>query len=87
MFQGDKTTGYLKGNILHYSFYTIDSHIKQIEYFTDISSKALYAKQYKPNFIKLYISPAAKFIESYFLKLGFLDGKYGFIICKLCLGN
>jgi glycosyltransferase involved in cell wall biosynthesis len=82
LFAGDKTTGYLKGDILHYSFYTIDSHIKQIEYFTNISSKALYAKQYKPNFVKLYLSPMATFIDGYFLKLGFLDGKYGFIICK-----
>jgi len=82
MFAGDKTTGYLKGNILHYSFYTINSHIKQIEYFTDISSKALFAKNYKPTFIKLYLSPIATFIDGYFLKLGFLDGKYGFQICK-----
>ncbi|HXB41380.1 MAG TPA: glycosyltransferase family 2 protein [Bacteroidia bacterium] len=82
MFDGDKTTGYLEGDILHYSFDTINSHIKQIEYFTDISAKALFEKGKKPNFIKLYLSPAAKFIESYFLKAGFLDGKYGYEICK-----
>jgi glycosyltransferase involved in cell wall biosynthesis len=83
LFAGDKNSGYLKGDILHYSFYTIESHIKQIEYFTDISSKALFEKKQKPLlFIKLYISPIAKFIESYFLKLGFLDGKYGYLICK-----
>src|ERR1700739_3041147 len=81
MFKGDKTTGYLKGNILHYSFYSIADHIKQIEYFTNISSKALFEKNYKPNFIKLYISPIATFIDGYILKRGFLDGKYGFIIC------
>ena len=82
LFEGDKATGYLAGNILHYSFYTIESHLKQIEYFTDISSKALFEEHYKPSFIKLYISPLAKFIESYFLKLGFLDGKNGYEICK-----
>jgi glycosyltransferase involved in cell wall biosynthesis len=82
LFEGDKTTGYLTGNILHYSFYTIESHLKQIEYFTDISAKALFEKGRKPTFLKLYISPVAKFIESYLLKLGFLDGKYGFEICK-----
>lgn len=82
MFAGDGTTGYLEGDILHYSFDSIESHIKQIEYFTDISSKALFTKGRKPNFVKLYLSPTAKFIESYFLKAGFLDGKYGFEICK-----
>jgi hypothetical protein len=82
MFAGDKTTSYLKGDILHYSYNSVNDHIKQIQYFTDIASKALFDKGYKPNFIKLYISPPAKFIESYFLKLGFLDGKHGFEICK-----
>jgi glycosyltransferase involved in cell wall biosynthesis len=32
MYQGSKT-GKLKGDILHYSYYTIDDHYKQIEYF------------------------------------------------------
>lgn len=82
LFEGDKATGYLKGDILHYSFYTTESHIKQIEYFTDISAKALLKRGRKPTLIKLYLSPVAKFLESYFLKLGFLDGKYGYIICK-----
>ena len=82
LFEGDKNAGYLEGDILHYSFDTIESHIKQIEYFTDISSKALFAYGKKPSFVKLYLSPTAKFIESYFLKAGFLDGKYGFDICK-----
>ena len=82
MFEGDRTTGYLEGDILHYSFDTVEGHIKQIEYFTTISAKALFEKGKKPNFIKLYLSPIAKFIESYFLKAGFLDGKYGYQVCK-----
>ena len=82
LFEGDKATAHLSGDILHYSFYTIDSHLKQIQYFTDISAKALFERGYKPNFIKLYVSPVAKFIESYLLKLGFLDGKYGLEICR-----
>ena len=82
LFGGDQLTGHLKGDILHYSFYSIESHLKQIEYFTDIASMALFKKAYKPTFIKLYVSPIAKFIESYFLKAGFLDGRYGYTICK-----
>lgn len=82
MFEGDKSTSYLEGDILHYSFYSVADHVKQIEYFTDISAKALFEKGKKPNFIKLYLSPFAKFIESFFLKAGFLDGKYGYQVCK-----
>jgi glycosyltransferase involved in cell wall biosynthesis len=82
LFEGDSGAGYLEGDILHYSFDTVEGHIKQIEYFTDISAKALFENGKKPRFIKLYLSQIAKFIESYFLKAGFLDGKYGYEICK-----
>ena len=36
--------GFLKGDILHYSYYTIEDHYKQIEYFTTINSKASFEK-------------------------------------------
>jgi len=74
--------GFLNGDILHYSFYTIEDHIKQINYFSDIASKALHNKGKKTSFVNLCFSPAAKFISNYFLQLGFLDGYYGFVISK-----
>ena len=37
---GDKNTSHLKGDILHYSYYTQEDHYKQVEYFTNIASKA-----------------------------------------------
>lgn len=77
------TTSHLKGNILHYSYYKIEDHIKQTEYFTEISAKALFKKGKKPTFIKRFISPVVKFISAYFLKAGFLDGYYGFIISRI----
>jgi len=43
----------------------------------------LFEKNKKPSSFSLYIKPAIKFAKDYFLKLGFLDGYYGFVICKL----
>lgn len=80
---GDKNTGYIKGNILHYSYYSIEDHLRQTEKFTDIAAKALYTQGKKASFTKLYISPVAKFIQSYFIKLGIFDGYYGFMVCKI----
>jgi glycosyltransferase involved in cell wall biosynthesis len=75
---------HLNGDILHYSYYTLDDHHRQISYFTDIASKAL-KKQgaSRPGVFKLYMSPVVKFIKNYVLQLGFLDGYYGFVISKL----
>lgn len=83
MFDGDKNTSHLKGDILHYSYYTVEDHYKQVEYFTGIASKAFVAKGKKPAIYKMYVNPIAKFISHYFLNLGFMDGKAGFLISKI----
>jgi glycosyltransferase involved in cell wall biosynthesis len=75
--------GFLEGNILHYSFYTVEQHYKQVEYFTDISSKAMFVQGKKSSSLKLIVKPFAKFIKDYFLKLGILDGYYGFVISRI----
>jgi hypothetical protein len=36
----------------------------------------------KPFFMQSYLSAFLKFIKCYFIKLGFLDGKEGWIISK-----
>ena len=78
-----KNTSNLKGNILHYSYYSIEGHLKQTEKFSTISANALFDQGVKSNWMKLYISPIVKFIQSYFFQLGILDGYYGFTICKI----
>jgi glycosyltransferase involved in cell wall biosynthesis len=73
----------LKGDILHYSYYTIDDHYKQIEYFTTINAKASFEKGKHAPLWKLYFAPILKFIKDYFIRLGVLDGQAGWQICRL----
>jgi glycosyltransferase involved in cell wall biosynthesis len=72
---------HLKGDLLHYSFYTIDEHKRQIEKFTDISAKAKFEAGIRSSWPKVIVKSIAKFIKSYILKRGFLDGYYGWVIC------
>lgn len=73
----------LKGDLQHYSYYTINQHIAQINSFTDIGAQEAFKKDKKANlFIAMYKS-IWKFKRDYIFKFGFLDGYYGFIICKL----
>ncbi|MBC7861961.1 MAG: glycosyltransferase family 2 protein, partial [Bacteroidia bacterium] len=83
LFEGDKNTAHLEGNILHYSYYSVEDHYKQVNYFTDIASKAFFKDGKKAPAFKLILNPTAKFIDHYFLKLGFLDGKAGYLISKI----
>lgn len=83
LFEGDKKTQHIKGDILHYSYYTIEDHYKQVHYFTDILAKAQFEKGEKASIIQLALSPVVKFIRDYIVKLGILDGATGFTICRI----
>ncbi len=73
----------LKGDILHYSYYTKEDHLKQIEYFTNILSKAMFEKGRTAPLWRIYLSPVFKFVKDYIFRLGILDGSAGMQICKL----
>lgn len=83
LFNKNAATGQLRGDLLHYSYYTIEDHRKQIEYFTNIAAQALFTKGKKTSILFAYLSAAVKFLRDYFFKLGFLDGATGFTICRL----
>ena len=75
--------GHLKGDLLHYSYNTIEDHYKQIEYFGAIAAKELHSKGGTSNWFIILTKVIAQFIKSFFIKLGFLDGKTGFTISRL----
>tara|TARA_B100000809_G_scaffold81337_1_gene79637 strand:+ start:4817 stop:5575 length:759 start_codon:yes stop_codon:yes gene_type:complete len=70
-------------DILHYSYYTIEDHLKQVEYFTTINSKAAFDKGIKSSQFKIFYKSTFKFFRDYILKKGFLDGEAGFLIAKI----
>jgi glycosyltransferase involved in cell wall biosynthesis len=82
MLEGCKTK-HLSGDILHYSYYTITDHYKQVEYFTTILANAQHKQGKKANLLVLYLSPVVKFFRDYILKLGILDSKAGFTISRI----
>jgi glycosyltransferase involved in cell wall biosynthesis len=79
---GDKPRK-LKGNLLHYSYYSIAEHIDQANHFTTITAEVAFAKGKKASLIKIMVNPAFKFVRDFFLKLGFLDGYHGYLVAKI----
>jgi len=77
---------HLKGDLLHYSFHSVEDHRKQSEKFTTLGAQADFEKRKKAPSFKIWGGPIAKFIKDYFFNCGFLDGKEGFIICWISAG-
>lgn len=75
------TIGHLTGDLLHFSYESISAHIQQSNKFTTMEAKVLFDKGKRASLVKLVTRPPYQFFKDYFLKLGILDGRYGFVIC------
>jgi glycosyltransferase involved in cell wall biosynthesis len=72
----------LKGDLFHDAYQTIDEHLKQNYRFAEVAARAKYHEGVKPLFlVHVVFNPMFKFVKNYVLKLGFLDGYYGFVFC------
>ena len=74
---------HLKGDLLHYSYSTIEEHIKQSDLFSTLAARKAYESGKKATITKVIFSPCVKFIRDYFFKAGFLDGYYGYVISRI----
>ncbi len=78
---------HLKGDLLHYSYYTVQEHHLQNDRFSTIAAEHLYKRGKKYNILQHYFSPVLRFIRDYFINRGFLDGRAGLRISSLSAGS
>ncbi len=74
------TKKFLKGDLMHYSFLSIEQHIDQINKFSTIKAENDLNEGRKGSYFKVFFKPVVKFLKIYFFKLGIFDGFYGFVI-------
>jgi glycosyltransferase involved in cell wall biosynthesis len=75
-------TKWIKKDILHFSFNSISDHISKTNNFSTIAAIADFENGKKVVLVyHLFLKPVYQFINEYFIRLGILDGYYGFIIC------
>ena len=70
----------LKGDLLHYTVKDLSDHANNVNKFSSIAALDRYNKQKKFSLLRLVFKPTGKFIETYLVRLGLLDGLQGFII-------
>jgi len=77
----NESIGYLKGDILHWTYQTYSEFNLKTEHFSTISAKSYFELGKKAPIWKIIFNPTWAFFKAYFLRLGFLDGFNGFVIC------
>ncbi len=73
----------LAGDLLHYSFDSIDDHLDTIARFTEIGAREAYLRGKRASMVDPLVHGGATFIKQYFLKMGCLDGFAGLTACAL----
>ena len=72
--------GILQHKILHYSYISFDRYIVKLNQHSALKAEELYEKGLMITPFHIIVKPIARFVKHYFIKLGILDGFYGFII-------
>ena len=75
--------GVLKNKLIHYSYSNFQEYkLKTIRY-GKFKAQEKFLKRQKPFIILHFLHPTYNFLFNYIVRLGFLDGKKGLIICYL----
>jgi glycosyltransferase involved in cell wall biosynthesis len=74
---------HLKGDLYHYSYYSVEEHTRKLDYFSTLAATAYLEKGKKAGWFQLLVNPSFAFFRDYVLRLGFLDGYEGWLIARL----
>ncbi len=74
------TRKFLRGDLLHYSYYSINQHIDQINKFSDIAAKSFFEVGKTSSWFNIIFHPMWRMFRDYIIKFGFMDGFYGLVI-------
>lgn len=74
---------WLKGDLLHYTYYTVDEHVERAKKYAALAAEKLKSRSKASLRMKALFSPTWRFVQMYCLKLGFLDGKRGYQIAAI----
>lgn len=74
--------GHIPIAMLHFPYLTISQYLTKFDFYTTFEANFMYQNNVKINFVNslnyLFYKPLTRFFRRFFLKLGFLDGYYGF---------
>lgn len=79
--QNNSQTGLLTGDLLHWTYQSYSEFNKKTEHFSSIAAEAYHRAGKRSSLGKIIWNPFWAFFKSYILRLGFLDGLNGWIIC------
>ena len=73
----------MPGEILHYTCDTLEEHLQRIELYTDLAAQEMFERGESINLLRRWFDPVWVFLQTYFFRLGVLDGHQGVLIATM----
>jgi len=77
------SVSYLKTPLVHYTYNSVSDYLKRMDVYSTLAAKELTKNGVVPNFMDFLLRPLAAFIKMFFLRFGFMDGRYGLALAVL----
>jgi len=71
----------IAGYLMHYSYVNIQDMVDRLDHYAKLGASQMFEKQNMPGVFSIF-KPTFRFLKSYYIKGGFLDGKIGYQIAK-----
>jgi glycosyltransferase involved in cell wall biosynthesis len=75
--------GRLRGDLLHYTCATRRQHLRTIAKYSTLAARELQERGAGGQAWRRWVSPVGTFLKGYVLRLGFLDGRAGWDVCRI----
>lgn len=79
----DGKSGILTEKLIHFCYKNYEDYKSKMLSYGRLKAMECFYRERKFNYAAMYLKTGWKFFNHYILRLGFLDGKKGFIICYL----
>ena len=77
------STFHLKGDLLHYSYYSVEEHAERQLHYATLAAKKAHSAGKHVSTTGVWLRPKWNFFRNYILKGGFLDGHAGYTVCRM----
>jgi glycosyltransferase involved in cell wall biosynthesis len=76
-------TPVLRNSLLHYTFRSLDQYWEKLRNYAEWGAAQGFREGRRAGVLELAGRPVWRFLRTYFLQLGFLDGLHGLVVCGL----
>ncbi len=72
-----------EGNIEHFTYRSMEDHLRQMVRYSGVMAEQMHQRGRRSALFAMMFRPSWSFFRSYVLRLGFLDGRAGYVIARL----